>query len=120
MFNIIVTAVKTVNITWNQREKRRTSLGQVWGEETGPTSFCHPRRLEVPTCFHFRGPAETWWCPNQGSGDPKGRIWGGGGTLETVGVFAQVQGLERVHIGDFGYVNPVYCLRVLSLKTVDM
>ena len=98
VFNIIVTAVKTVNITWNQREKRRTSLGQVWGEETGPTSFCHPRRLEVPTCFHFRGPAETWWCPNQGSGDPKGRIWGGGGTLETVGVFAQVQGLETVWV----------------------
>ena len=75
VFNIIVTAVKTVNITWNQREKRRTSLGQVWGEETGPTSFCHPRRLEVPTCFHFRGPAETW-CPNQGSWEPRGRAWG--------------------------------------------
>ena len=32
-----MTAVKTVNITQNQREERRTSLGQASGEETNPT-----------------------------------------------------------------------------------
>ena len=37
VFNIIKTAVKTVNITQNQREERRTSLGQASGEETNPT-----------------------------------------------------------------------------------
>ena len=37
VFNIIKTAVKTGNITQNQREEMRTSLEQVWGEETDPT-----------------------------------------------------------------------------------
>ena len=37
VFNIIMTAVETVNITQNQREERRTSLGQASGEETNPT-----------------------------------------------------------------------------------
>ena len=29
-----------------------------------------------------------------------------------------MHGLKGVHIGNFGYVNPVHCLGVLSLKTV--
>ena len=37
LFNIIMTALKTVTITQNQREKRRTSLGKLWGEKTDPT-----------------------------------------------------------------------------------
>ena len=28
--------------------------------------------------------------------------------------------LEGVNKGDFGYVNPVHCLGVLSVKTVDV
>ena len=28
--------------------------------------------------------------------------------------------MKGVHIGDFGYVNPMHCLGVLSLKTVDV
>ena len=37
VFNIIMTAVKTVNITQNQREETRTSLGKTSGEEIDPT-----------------------------------------------------------------------------------
>ena len=37
LFNIIMTALKTVTITQNQREKRRTSLGKLRGEKTDPT-----------------------------------------------------------------------------------
>ena len=71
VFNIIMTAVKRVNTTQNQREKRRTSLGQVWGEETNPTSFYHPRGLQEPTRFHLRGPSSRDLGPNQGSCDPR-------------------------------------------------
>ena len=37
VFNIIKIAVKTVNITENQKEERKTSLGKASGEETDPT-----------------------------------------------------------------------------------
>ena len=37
VFNIIMTAVKTVNITESQKEERKTSNGTVWGEETNST-----------------------------------------------------------------------------------
>ena len=42
-------------------------------------------------------PAETWY-PNQGSCDPRCRVWGGGVTLETVEVCPQVQGLGIVRL----------------------
>ena len=82
-----MTAVKTANITQNQREERKTSLGQVWGEETDPAvlsdilgSYRNP--LVSALGAH---PAETWY-PNPGLCHPRCRVWGEGITLETVTV----------------------------------
>ena len=73
--------------------------GTAWGEETSPTPVPtipgDYRNPLVPTSG--AQPAETW-CPNQGSWDPKCRVWGGGVTLETVEVFPQVQGLGMVWV----------------------
>ena len=74
VFNIIVTAVKTVNITWNQREKRRTSLGQVWGEETDPALLSTVPGGYRNVTLRVQ-PAETWY-PKQGSCDPRCWVWG--------------------------------------------
>ena len=41
-------------------------------------------------------------------------------TLETVDLWILVHGVKGVHIGDFGYVNPMHCLGVLFLTTVDV
>ena len=67
VFNTIMTAVKTVNITQNQRERRRTSLGQC-GERrpTLPLSAI-PGGYRSPLISTLGAqPAETWG-PNQGS-----------------------------------------------------
>ena len=86
-------------ITQNQREKRRTSLSQVWGEETDPILLSTiPGDYRNPLVSSLRPqPAETW-CPNQGSCDPRCRVWGGGVTLETVEVCPQVQALGTVWV----------------------
>ena len=67
VFDIIMTAVKTVNTTQNQRERRRTSLGQC-GERrpTLPLSAI-PGGYRSPLISTLGAqPAETWG-PNQGS-----------------------------------------------------
>ena len=89
VFNIIVTAVKTVNITWNQREKRRTSLRQVWGEETDPAVLSDILgSYRNPLVSTFGAQAAETPCPTQGSWD-------------------QVQDLGRwCHLGDCGSVSP--------------
>ena len=71
VFNIIKTAVKTVNITQNQREEMRTSLEQVWGEETDPTLLSTiPGGYRNPLVFALGAQAAETWGPNQGSCDP--------------------------------------------------
>lgn len=72
VFNIIMTPVKTINITQNQRDKRRTSLGQCGGEETDPTSLCCPRGYRNPLVFTLGAQAAETWCPNHGQGTPSG------------------------------------------------
>ena len=74
----IMTAIKTVNSTQNQRGKRRAFLWQEWGEETDPTSFYHPKRSPLVSTLGAQ-PAETW-CPNPGSWDPRARVWGSCGS----------------------------------------
>ena len=77
VFNIIMTALKTVIITQNEREKRRTSLGKLWGEKTDHTLlFYHHRSLQKLIHFTLGAqPAETW-CPNRRSCNPRYRVWG--------------------------------------------
>ena len=110
MFNIIKTAVKTVNITQTQREETRTSLEQVWGEETDPTLLSTiPGGYRNPLVFSLGAQAAETWCPNQWSGGPKWRVWGGGVSLETVEVVPQVQGLEIVWVSlPFTWVRILY------------
>ena len=96
VFNIIMTAVKTVIITQNQREERRTSVGQVWGEETDPiflSTITGGYRNPLISTLEAQ-PAETWG-PNQGSLDTRSWVWGGGVTLES-GSVPQVQSLGIV------------------------
>ena len=77
VFNIIMTAVKTVIITQNQREERRTSLGQC-GERrpTLPLSII-PGGYRSPLASALGAQTAETWGPNQ-------RLW------------AQVQGLGIV------------------------
>ena len=79
VFNIIRKAVKAVNITEKQTEKRRMSLGQVWGKETDlilqSTQPGGHRDSLVSTIG--AQPAETW-CPDQGSCHPRCRVLGRG------------------------------------------
>ena len=71
VFNIIKTAVKTGNITQNQREEMRTSLEQVWGEETDPTLLSTiPGGYRNPLVFTLGAQAAETWGPNQGSCNP--------------------------------------------------
>ena len=98
VFNIIMTAVKTVIITQNQREERRTSVGQVWGEETNPiflSTITWGYRNPLISTLEAQ-PAETWG-PNQGSLDARSWVWGGGVTLES-GSVPQVQSLGIVWV----------------------
>ena len=76
VFNIIMTAVETVIITQNQKVKRRTSLGQVWGEETDPTLSTMPRGYRNPLVFTLGAEAAETVCPNQGSWEPWCWVWG--------------------------------------------
>ena len=89
VFNIIMTAVKTVNFTQNQVEER-TSQGQVWGQETDPLLSTVPGDYRNPLVSTLGAqPAETW-CPNQGLWDPP-----------------QVRGLGRwCHLGKCGSMAP--------------
>ena len=73
VLNIITTALKTVTVTQNEREKRRTSLGK---SDWPYTSFYHHRSLQKLTHFTLGAqPAVTWvltkGCatPGTGSGD---------------------------------------------------
>ena len=77
VFNSSMKALKTVKITQNQSEKRRTSLGQVWGEQTYLTHFPIPGGPRNPACFHIRGAtsrAMVSW--------PRGRVTPGAGSGE--------------------------------------
>ena len=67
VFDIIMTAVKTVNITQNQRERRRTSLGQC-GERrpTLPLSAI-PGGYRSPLISTLGAQPAGTWGPNQGS-----------------------------------------------------
>ena len=77
VFNISMTAVETVIITQNQRVKRRTSLGQVWGEETDPTLLSTMLRgYGNPLVFTLGAQAAETPCPKQGSWDPRCWVWG--------------------------------------------
>ena len=76
VFNISMTAAETVIITQNQRVKRRTSLGQVWGEETDPTLSTMPRGYRNPLVFTLGAQAAETPCPKQGSWDPRCWVWG--------------------------------------------
>ena len=71
MFNIIVTAVKTVSDRTKGQE-RRTSLGQAWGEETHPTLLSTiPGGSRNPLVSAIGAQPSETWCPNQGSCDPR-------------------------------------------------
>ena len=105
-----MTAVKTVIITQNQREETRTSLGQVWGEETDPillSAITGGYRNPLISTLEAE-PAETWG-PNQGSLDARSWVWGGGVTLESVEVCptCRVWGLCGSHPFHVGQ-DPVY------------
>ena len=93
VFNIIMAAAETVHITQNQSKEQDLS-GTMWGEETNPSLLS-----TVPGGYRNVTlgvqPAETW-CPKQGSCHSRSRGWGGGVTLETVGVCPQVPGLGTV------------------------
>ena len=67
VFDIIMTGVKTVNITQNQRERRRTSLGQC-GERrpTLPLSAI-PGGYRSPLISTLGAQPAGTWGPNQGS-----------------------------------------------------
>ena len=111
VFNIIMTAVKTVIITQNQREETRTSLGQVWGEETDPillSAITGGYRNPLISTLEAE-PAETWG-PNQGSLDARSWVWGGGVTLESVEVCptCRVWGLCGSHPIHTGYISTLY------------
>ena len=108
VFNIIMAAVETVHITQNQ-SKEQDLPGTMWGEETNPTLLS-----TVPGGYRNVTlgvqPAETW-CPKQGSCHSRSRGWGGGVTLETVGVCPQVPGLGTV------WASPPTWVRNLGLET---
>ena len=112
VFNIIMKAVKTVNITQNQREKRRTSRDKCWERRPALPLSAIPGGYRNPLVFSLGAQAAETWCPNQWSGDPKWRVWGGGVSLETVEVIPQVQGLEIVWVSP-----PSTWVRILYPKT---
>ena len=97
VFNIIVTAVKTVNITWNQREKRRTSLGQVWGRRPTRHFYLPSQELIGTHLFPLQGPnlqrpavlTKGLATPGAGSGRGQpgdcGRVTPGAGSADCVG-----------------------------------
>ena len=89
VFNIIMTGIKTVNITQNQREERRTSLGQVWGEETNPAVLSDILgSYRNPLVSTLGAQAAETPCPTQGS-------------------WAQVQDLGQwCCLGECGSVSP--------------
>ncbi|KAM7234696.1 hypothetical protein CapIbe_013516 [Capra ibex] len=81
VFSIIATGVKAVNITQNQKEKGRTALGQVWGEETGPALLSAiPGGYRNPLTSALRTQQAETWGPNQGSSTP------GAGSGDCVGL----------------------------------
>ena len=91
-------------------EKRRTSLRQVWGEETDPTLLSIILRDYRNPLISTLGPQQgETWCPNQGSCNPRCRIWGGGVNLKSVEVGPQGRlwglcGSHPIHVGQ----DPVY------------
>ena len=79
VFNIIMKAVKTVNITQNQREKRRTSWDKCWERRPALPLSAIPGGYRNPLISTLGAqPAETW-CRNQGLWDPQvqrlGIVW---------------------------------------------
>ena len=75
VFNIIMTAVKTVNITQTQREKKRTSLGQC-GERrpTLPLSII-PGGYRSPLASALGAQTAEPWGPNQRSWAQAQGLW---------------------------------------------
>ena len=72
VFNIIMTPVKTINITQNQREKRRTSLGQCGERRPTLPLYAVPGGYRNPLVFTLGAQAAETWCPNHGQGTPSG------------------------------------------------
>ena len=56
VLSMIMTAVETVNITQNQRERGGLLWDNVGRGDWPCTSFYSPRRLQEPPRFHLRGP----------------------------------------------------------------
>ena len=78
VFNIIMTAVKTVNITAEPKGggERRTSLGQVWGQETKPTLISTIPAVTGTHSFPPLGPnQQRLGVLTKGRG-PRCRVWG--------------------------------------------
>ena len=78
VFNIIMTAVKTVNITAEPKGggERRTSLGQVWGQETKPTLISTIPAVTGTHSFPPLGPnQQRLGALTKGRG-PRCRVWG--------------------------------------------
>ena len=62
-------------------QDRRASHGQAWGEETHPTLLSTiPAGSRNPLVSAVGAQPSETWCPNQGSCDPRGRVWGLGGS----------------------------------------
>ena len=70
VFNIIMKAVKTVNITQNQREKRRTSWDKCWERRPALPLSAIPGGYRNPLVFTLGAQAAETWGPNQGSCNP--------------------------------------------------
>ena len=122
VFNLIMTPVKTINMTQNQREERRTSLGQC-GERrpTLPLSAI-PGGYRNPLVFTLGAQAAETWCPNHGQGTPSGgsgevvspwRLWKCVPRYRVWGLC----GSHPIHVGrDPVYTEAVYLLCACSVS----
>ena len=93
-----MTSVKTVNITKNQREGRRTSLGKASGEETNPILLSTILRDYRNPLVSTLGAQQRPGVLTKGRGTPSSGSGGGGVTLESVEGCPQVQGLGIVWV----------------------
>ena len=99
-----MTAVKTVNITQTPGGDEDFS-GKVLGEETDPTFLSTMPGVYKNPLVSILGtqPAETWY-PNQGSWDPRYRVWG-------------LCGSHPIHVGqDPVYTGTTYLLFTCSVS----
>ena len=69
-------------------------MTRVWRGERPYTSFYHPRRSPLVSALGAQA-AETWG-PNQGSWDPRGRVWGLCGSLPSTWV--RILYLETIYL----------------------